>query len=115
MNKTLIFLSIVILLSGCIVIEEAAENETSQEDVNVTFDLEEETETSGETANEPDLKITKIYWSTLFPDINQNDELNIRIMNRGDVSVNGFDYKITLFKGSDTWKEESYSFFHVCL
>ncbi|MBW2980899.1 hypothetical protein KY360_05780 [Candidatus Woesearchaeota archaeon] len=113
MSKTLIFLFISILLTGCIVIEEnIEENDTSREDLNLTFDLEaeetEEPETVGEVLNRPDMEITTIYWSTLFPDTNESVDLGVKVANKGNTSVDGFNYKITLFKDNDKWKEQNY-------
>ncbi len=113
MNKALIFLFITILLTGCIVIEEDEGENVTGKGINLSFDLEEETEepeTVGEVLNRPDLEITNIYWSTLFPDTNESVDLGIKIINKGNTSVDGFNYKITLFKAYDTWKEETYDY-----
>lgn len=113
MNKLLLLLLVVIFISGCIEIEGGKKDSPDEEKINVTFDLDEkETEEEPEPVSgdgKADLEITHIYWSTLFPDLNEEDELNVRVINNGNVSVNGFSYKITLFK-EDVWKEETFDY-----
>lgn len=113
MNKVLILLCTLILLNGCIVIEDEEENKTTLPDINVTFDLDDEETEEPETEKDegtikPDLEIIQIFWATLFPDVGESDRLIFKVINNGNVSVDGFNYKVILFKEYDSWKEETF-------
>ena len=110
MSKALTFLFITILLTGCIVIEEEEGENVTGKGINLSFDLEEETETTEDIPTKPDLEITNIYWSTLFPDANESVDLGVKAINNGNTSVNGFNYKITIFKDQYELKEETYEY-----
>ncbi|MFC1705056.1 CARDB domain-containing protein [Nanoarchaeota archaeon] len=107
MNKLLVSLLAIVLLVGCITIEKDAGNITIEEEVNISLDLDEEPQ---ENSEKPDLMMTNIYWSTLFPKLNEYDDLTVKVMNRGDSSVSGFEYKITLFNEGEEWSEQIYTY-----
>ncbi|MBW2984152.1 hypothetical protein KY361_03500 [Candidatus Woesearchaeota archaeon] len=113
MSKLLVLLCIFVLLAGCIVIkDDEEENKTTRPEINLSFDLEEEEteepEPIEESATKPDLEITQLIWGTLFPKVNENNRLIIKVVNNGNASVDEFNYKVTLFKGYDAWKEVTF-------
>jgi hypothetical protein len=106
MNKAFILLCAV-LLSGCVVITEKAENSTLDK-INLSFGEEAENTAVSDVLSRPDLEIDTLFWNTLFPDAGESSELTIKVINTGNGSISGFNYKVTLFKGLDIWREDNH-------
>ncbi len=109
MNKIVWFVLALVLIAGCIEIEDAAKD-TLNETLNIDFGEPQAKEEPApvQVSAKPDLTISTIYWSTLYPEPGDSDELNFKVQNKGNVSVAGFNYKINLVKEESKWKEETY-------
>ena len=70
---------------------------------------------SNDSANAPpiagnsikaDLEVTDIYWSTIYPEPNQEVELTVKVRNPGVSPVASFDYSVDIKKDGIAWKNE---------
>ncbi|MBW3003587.1 hypothetical protein KY328_03300 [Candidatus Woesearchaeota archaeon] len=82
----------------------STESEPSEEDEDETESITEKEDTS-ELSN---LIITNAYWSTMYPKVDQEIELNIEFENQGHKDIESFEYVVKIYKGEKVAKEDTY-------
>lgn len=68
---------------------------------------EEDTLQTEETSEDINIAITDAYWSTMYPEIDQEIELTIEFENTGD-DIEEFKYIVKIYKGEKVEKEDIY-------